>query len=87
MIYSILCVICGLTAKRSLINCRTCTSDFHLRSSFFTIHSHSLNFNATAAFLPRPCPRCSSKSEATISVLSIYKVKKRLFQSSAITPA
>ena len=36
----------------------------------FTIHSHNPNFNAKEAFLPTPSPRCSSKSEAIVSVLS-----------------
>ena len=44
-----------------------------IRSFFFTIYSHSPNFNAKGAFLPRPCPRCSSKFETTISVLSSVK--------------
>ena len=57
-------------------------SFIHLRSSLFTIHSHGLNFNTSTAFLPRPCPSCSSKSETAISVLSGCKVKY-----DVITPA
>ena len=42
----------------------------------FTIYSHNPNFNAKGASLPKPCPSCSSKSEAIVSVLRQSKVKR-----------